>query len=91
MDVADDNVSSVLQAVGDFLLEKGESNKLHNVHISTDIETLSVIRYWLIYEVEPIDIYTGYCWVYCFNIENEWVIVEAEKRYDYLDFWRRKR
>lgn len=59
-----------------------EEDKLHNVHISTDTETLSVVRYWLIYEVEPIDIYTGHCEIYCFNIENEWVITYAEKRYD---------
>ena len=85
LDVVDDDVSSVLQAVEDFLLEKGESNKLYNISIDTDIETLSVRRYWLLYELEPIDIYTGYSWVYCFNIENEWVIVEAEKRYDDYD------
>ena len=85
LDVVDDDVSSVLQAVEDFLLEKGESNKLYNISIDTDIETLSVRRYWLLYELEPIDIYTGYCEIYCFNIENEWVITDAEKRYDTID------
>ena len=85
LDVADDNVSSILQAVGDFLSEKGESNNLSRVRIDTDTETLSVMGCYLQYDVEPIDIYTGYSWVYCFNIENEWVIVEAEKRYDDYD------
>lgn len=85
LDVADDDVSSILQAVGDFLLEKGESNNLSRVRIDTDTETLSVMGCYLQYDVEPIDIYTGYSWVYCFNIENEWVIVEAEKRYDDYD------
>ena len=85
LDVADDDVSSILQAVGDFLLEKGESNNLSSVIIPTDTETLSALRYGLRYEVEPIDIYTGYCWVQCDYIENEWVITEAEKSYDTID------
>ena len=85
LDVAADDVSSILQAVGDFLLAKGESNNLSRVRIDTDTETLSVMGCYLQYDVEPIDIYTGYSWVYCFNIENEWVIVEAEKIYDDYD------
>lgn len=88
LDVTDDDVSSILQAVGDFLLEKGESNNLSSVIIPTYTETLSVLGYGLRYEVEPIDIYTGYCWVHCDYIENEWVITEAEKKYD--DFDRKK-
>lgn len=89
LEVADDDMGSILQAVGDFLLDKGESNNLSSVIIYTDTETLSVTEYCLWYDVEPIDIYTGYCWVYCFNIQNEWVIVEAQKEYD--DFDRKKK
>ena len=85
LEVADDNVSSILQAVGDFLLEKGESNNLSRVIIHTDTETLSALGYSLQYEVEPIDIYTGYCWVHCDYIENEWVITDAEKSYYTID------
>ena len=85
LDVADDDVSSILQAVGDFLLEKGESNNLSRVIIPIDTETLSALGYSLQYEVEPIDIYSGYCWVSCDYIENEWVITEAEKSYYTID------
>ena len=85
LDVADDDVSSILQAVGDFLLEKGESNNLSRVIIPIDTETLSALGYGLQYEVEPIDIYSGYCWVSCDYIENEWVITEAEKSYYTID------
>lgn len=85
LDVADDNVSSILQAVGDFLLEKGESNNLSRVIIHTDTENLSALEYSLQYELEPIDIYTGYCWVHCDYIENEWVITDAEKSYYTID------
>ena len=82
LDVKDDDVDTILQAVGDFLIEKGESNNLSQVQINTDIESLSDTRYYLIYDVEPIDIYTGFCWVYCSKIEDKWVIIEAKKEYD---------
>ncbi len=85
LDVADDDVSSILQAVEDFLSEKGESNNLSRVIIHTDTETLSALGYGLQYELEPIDIYTGYCWVYCDYIENEWVITDAAKSYYTID------
>lgn len=88
-EVTDDDVSSILQAVGDFLLDNGDSNNLSKVIIYTDTETLSVSGYCLWYDVEPIDIYTGYCTVYCDYIENEWVIIEAQKEYD--DFDRKKK
>ena len=71
LEVTDDDVSSILQTVGDFLLAKGESNNLSRVIIPTDTETLSALGYSLQYEAEPIDIYTGHCEIYCFNIEKE--------------------
>lgn len=87
LEVADDEVSSILQAVGDFLLDKGESNNLSRAIIPVDTETLTALAYSLRYEVEPIDIYTGYCTVYCDYIENQWVITKAEKQYN--DFERK--